>query len=48
MGLCIIGCAPAGSERDPITVQATSVQGERIAYQDLGDTDTLLWFWAPW
>lgn len=45
-----VGCgsSTAAPELPPIGLQAGSVTGELIAYDDLRDTDTVLWFWAPW
>lgn len=35
-------------ERERAALQAPSVSGDTLYYDDLFDTDTVLWFWAPW
>lgn len=47
----LIGCGGSeevASDRSPIRVAAVDVQGEPLVFEDLGETDTVLWFWAPW
>lgn len=41
-------CGGADDERSAIRVQGPSVHGDVLVIDDLGDTDTVLWFWAPW
>jgi len=40
--------ACGGNDRDPIRVQAATIDGQVVIVDDLADRDTMLWFWAPW
>lgn len=42
------GSEAAAPTRNQMRVQALSVQGEMMVVNDLAETDTMLWFWAPW
>ena len=46
--LSACGDSTETAERQPIRISAYSVQGDELDFADLGDTDTLVWFWAPW
>ena len=48
--LALLGLAAScgGDDREPIRVQASTVDGQVVIVDDLADRDTMLWFWAPW
>lgn len=46
--LFLFGGCQGGPDREPIVLLATAVGGGQLQFDDLGDQDTVLWFWAPW